>query len=254
MNSITIIIATYNAEKYLQDCIDSLIFQNDMPIELIIIDGESKDSTVDIIIKNQKYISYWTSESDKGIYDAWNKGINAAKGDWIMFIGADDLLLPDALKHYSSILDETEDVQNYDYICAYNQYVDIKGKLIKVFGEDAIWKGMKKKMSAAHVASLHNKRLFNEVGEYNTKYKICADYELLLRKGSNLNSLFIPFKIACMKVGGASFSSKAILETYEIRKEHRTVSKMANRMLLLKNYCEFYFFIFRKSLLGYKLS
>lgn len=254
MNSITIIIATYNADKYLQNCLNSIISQNDMLSELIIIDGKSNDRTVDIIKKNQKYISYWVSEPDKGIYDAWNKGIQVAKGDWIMFLGADDLLLPDALKHYSSILEEIKNIQSYDYICARNEYVDMKNNLIKVFGEDATWKEMKKKMSAAHVASLHNKRLFDQVGQYHIKYKICADYELLLRKGSKLKSIFIPSKIARMKVGGASFSSNAIMEIFEIRKQHKTVSKLTNRLLLFKNYCEFYFFIFRKSLLGFKLS
>ena len=77
---ISIIIATYNAEKTLQRCLDSIIPQLSDQVELIIIDGGSIDKTSEIVKSNSQYITYYLSEKDDGIYDAWNKGINKANG------------------------------------------------------------------------------------------------------------------------------------------------------------------------------
>jgi glycosyltransferase involved in cell wall biosynthesis len=87
---ITIIIAVYNGAKTLQQCIDSVAQQTYPNKELIIIDGGSKDGTVDLLKTNHGKIGYWVSEPDYGIYHAWNKGLAQANGDWICFLGADD--------------------------------------------------------------------------------------------------------------------------------------------------------------------
>jgi glycosyltransferase involved in cell wall biosynthesis len=90
---ISIITVTYNAEKTLDYTIQSVINQNYSNLEYIIIDGGSTDNTLEIIRRYDKHISYWKSEPDKGIFDAMNKGIDAANGDWVIFLGAGDLLL-----------------------------------------------------------------------------------------------------------------------------------------------------------------
>ena len=90
---VSIITSTYNCESTLKDTVNSILNQTYTNLEYIIIDGNSSDSTVDLIksfekdfkIKEIKYS--WVSESDRGIYDAWNKGIKMATGDWIVFIG-----------------------------------------------------------------------------------------------------------------------------------------------------------------------
>lgn len=87
---VTIITVVYNGEKYLEQTIKSVINQTYQNIEYIIIDGGSTDSTLDIIKKYEKYISYWVSEPDKGLYDAMNKGIGIAKGELIGMINSDD--------------------------------------------------------------------------------------------------------------------------------------------------------------------
>ena len=97
---ISIIIATYNAGKTLARCLQSIREEKTNEIELLVIDGGSKDNTLDIINTYQDTIDYSCSEPDKGIYDAWNKGISHAKGDWMMFIGADDYLVGNALSDY----------------------------------------------------------------------------------------------------------------------------------------------------------
>lgn len=92
---VTIIIATYNAAPTLECCLQSIQHQNFNSWELIIIDGKSTDNTVDIIKKYRESIFYWDSETDKGIYDAWNKALTKATGEYICFLGADDYFYDD---------------------------------------------------------------------------------------------------------------------------------------------------------------
>ena len=243
---ISIITATYNAGKYLEKCLNSIIPQLNNEVELIIIDGGSKDNTVEIIKRYQKHISYFVSEPDKGIYDAWNKGIKASNNEWIMFIGADDELLPDAISKYLNLL-RSKDLSSFDYISAQNEYVNEDEKLIKLLGNGADWKLMRRGNSAAHVASLHSKKnLFEKVGYYNLDFKICADYEILLRKKDSLKSYFLKERIAKMKVGGMSFSVKAIKESYEIRKLHKTITPLFNNVLFFRDYFAYKLFKLRK--------
>lgn len=252
---ISIIIATYNASTTLKRCLDSIVPQLTPETELILVDGNSKDNTNEIIASFGDKVSVHISEPDNGIYDAWNKGIKVAKGDWISFIGADDLLLPGAIKAFIDVINQTLNIETYDYICAQNEYVDKEGKVLKIMGEAPKWKKFRKIMVAAHVASLHNrKNLFETIGHYDyKKYKICADYELLMRKKDKLKYIFFEKHIARMEVGGMSFSTKAIIEAFRIRKQHRSVNSMTNLFFLFRDWLVFRLFIIRKSLNGGKL-
>ena len=87
---ISVITVVYNGEKYLEETIQSIINQTYDNVEYIIIDGGSTDGTVDIIKKYEDRIDYWVSEKDKGISDAFNKGVKVAKGDYINFQGDGD--------------------------------------------------------------------------------------------------------------------------------------------------------------------
>ena len=155
---ISIIIATYNASKTLKTCLDSIVPQLCSGTELIIVDGGSKDNTNDIIKSYGDKVSVHISEPDKGIYDAWNKGVALSHGEWVMFIGADDILLPNAVETYLNVIKNTANIDSYDYICAHNEYVDFEGKLLKIMGNEPRWSNMRRGMAAAHVASLHNKK------------------------------------------------------------------------------------------------
>lgn len=219
---ISIIIATFNASDIILGCLDSIENEINSDCELIIIDGNSTDNTLDLLNKKKELIDVLISEPDKGIYDAWNKGIKKSKGRWIMFLGADDLLLGNSLLTYLEFLRERNS-SNYDYVCAKNEYINLDGKFIKDIGKEPKWKAMKYYMPAAHVASLHNKKLFNEIGLFNLEYKICADYELLSRKKNKLNYKFIDHKIAQMQTGGMSFSFRALIEQFHIRKRHLNI-------------------------------
>lgn len=229
---ISIIIATYNAEKTLERCLSSISKQKTKDIELLIIDGSSTDDTINIIHSYKSIIDFYLSEPDKGIYDAWNKGIKKATGEWIMFIGADDMLLPDALYTYIKFLKENN-VQFIDYISAQNEYINSKEKYLGTIGEAFDWNIFRKHMNVVHVASLHHNILFKSVGEFNLNYKICADYELLMRKKNNLKALFCQHKIARIYSGGMSISFKAIYETFLIKKRYNSINIISNLYIFL---------------------
>jgi len=249
--NISIVIATFNAAKTLKKCLDSIIPQLTDEIELILVDGGSKDSTNEIIDSYGDKIAVHVSEPDKGIYDAWNKGVKLAHGQWVAFVGADDVLLPSALNKYLDAIRNTLDIENYDYICAYNEYADEKGNVLNILGGAPEWPIYRKRMNAAHVASLHNKKnLFEMLGGYDLSFKICADYELLLRKKDKLKYLFIPERIARMQIGGMSFSTRAIKETYRIRQKHRSVNALENALLFVRDWLGFKYYCVKQLLKG----
>ncbi|MET0572762.1 MAG: glycosyltransferase, partial [Pedobacter agri] len=87
---VTIIIVTFNADKTLQNCLNSIYEQKSDQLKIIVIDGGSTDHTVDILKKNNNKIFFWKSEKDAGIYDAMNKALEYLDTDWVYFLGADD--------------------------------------------------------------------------------------------------------------------------------------------------------------------
>lgn len=232
MKEISIIIATYDAGKVLQRCLDSIRPQKTEEIELLFIDGGSKDNTMDIVNSNKDIVDYVVSELDKGIYDAWNKGIKIANGRWIMFVGADDVLLPDILPDYVAYSKTIDD--SYDLITAKAEFVDLSGKLIKVIGEPFRWERYKRNMNISHGSTLHNRKMFEEVGLYSLYYKICADYEMFMRKGKDIRPAYYNHVILRFTIGGASFSAACQKETFEIRRQYHTVSTLVNCLLYMK--------------------
>lgn len=164
MKLLSIIIATYNAGNTLDACLTSITKQKSSEIELLIIDGGSSDKTLDIIHSYGDKIDVLISEPDKGIYDAWNKGISHATGAWIMFIGADDILVENSLSPYIQYVKQIS-TQNYDLITACAYFVDLKGKLIKKVGEPFSWEREKRNMNISHGSTLHNRNLFQKIGK-----------------------------------------------------------------------------------------
>jgi glycosyltransferase involved in cell wall biosynthesis len=212
---ISIIVAAFNVDKTLQQCIDSIVNQAYKNKELIIIDGGSADGTVNLLKANQGKIFYWSSEPDNGIYDAWNKGLKHATGDWVAFLGADDVYLPGALQAYANYLLENQD-KEFDYVSSRVNLVN-GDKLIRIIGWSWSWNCFKRYMNVAHVGSLHNKSLYEKYGTYNTAYKICADYELLLRPKEKLMAGFVNTPTVNMSIGGTSDSALALREAMLVK-------------------------------------
>lgn len=210
---ISVITAVYNGGEFIEESIKSIIRQKKDNIEYIIIDGDSKDNTVEIIKGYIDHIDYFISEPDKGIYDAWNKGVKQANGDWIMFVGCDDFLVDNALDVYSNFIKTVD--SDTEYISARRQMVDKDGRKIRLIGWKWEWPLFLKYMTVAHSASLHSKKLFEKYGLFDTNYRIVGDYELLLRPRGALKAEFFDFVSIVMREGGASDSGAAIKEQYK---------------------------------------
>jgi glycosyltransferase len=140
---VTLITATYNSEKYLEECIKSVINQRYPDIEHIIIDGKSKDGTLAIIKKYESHIARWVSETDRGMYDAINKGMEMATGDIIGILNSDDML--DSENVIGWIVHAFEE-QKVDSIYGDLEYVD-PVDTTKIY---RIWKGKPYKRSLFH--------------------------------------------------------------------------------------------------------
>ena len=178
---VSIITPTYNSQKYLEDCIQSVIKQGYKNIEHIIIDGKSQDDTISIIKKYERHIAQWVSETDRGMYDAINKGIKMATGDIIGILNSDDMLgSEDVITEIVNAF-ETKKVGavygDLNFVVAENTE--------KVF---RIWKGKPYKRSRfkfgwmpAHPTFYIKRSLVEEFGGYESHYFSAADYEFMAR-------------------------------------------------------------------------
>ena len=179
---ISIITATLNSAGNLECLIKSVIPHISSKIEFIIIDGKSTDATLDIIKKYSNFLYHWESSLDQGIYDAFNKGIKIARGEFVCFVGSDDILLDNYSKVYLSAIDKNNN----------NNFFSSKAILKnKIIGKNFHWTQLKKGMKAIHPGSLHRKNLFDFCKFFNTSYKIASDYDFLVKCGPLLKNFFI---------------------------------------------------------------
>ena len=218
---ITIIIAVFNGAKTLQQCIDSVAQQSYPNKQLIIIDGGSTDGTIELLQANDQSISYWVSEPDKGIYNAWNKGLLKAEGEWICFLGADDYFWDDqVLANMSKFLVKLP----VNIRVAYSQIMLLSenGQELYLSGEP--WQKVKQRfkelMSIPHPGTMHRRDLFEQHGYFDESFRIAGDYELLLRDLKTADAEFIPDLVTVgMLQGGISSNPKnTLLQLHEVRR------------------------------------
>ncbi|TLX70935.1 glycosyltransferase [Labilibacter sediminis] len=181
---VSIITVVYNGQSTLEATIKSVAQQGYSNIEYIIVDGNSTDSTVDIIKANSLVVTTWISEPDKGIYDAMNKGIDLATGDYLWFMNSgDEIAHPNVLENIFK--------QNANADIYYGETVMIDEKGIEIGNrrlstpEHLSWKSFKKGMLVSHQSFIVKKSL---VSHYNLKYNFSADFEwcLLAMKKAHL--------------------------------------------------------------------
>ncbi len=203
---ITIIIAVRNGERTLQRSIDSVSGQTYSSKELIVFDAASTDSTVKILQANNDKVTYWRSEPDQGIFQAWNKALDYARGNWVCFLGADDVFAStDVLAQMVPHL-----------VVAYPSFRVVYGKvnLVKSTGEvldtiGAPWRVARKAFlqgfNIPHTGAMHHHSIFEDHGRFDESFYIAADYELLLRELITNDALFIEDLVAVnMERGGMS--------------------------------------------------
>lgn len=221
---ISVIVAVFNGAATLQQCIDSVAQQTYPNKELIIIDGGSKDGTVDLLKANREQISYWVSEPDSGIYNAWNKGLSQAKGEWICFLGADDYFLDaQVLERMAAQLVMIPS----DIRVAYGQIMLLNNNGEKLYSIGEPWKKVKERfkqvMCVPHPGLMHRRSLFEQHGNFDESYLIAGDYELLLRELKTKDAFYIPnlISVAMMQGGISSNPANGVLAMLEIRRAQR---------------------------------
>ncbi len=198
---VTVVTVTYNAEKFLEETIKSVVEQDYPNIEYIIIDGGSSDGTVEIIKKYESYLTYWISEPDRGIYDAMNKGIDAATGDWINFMNAGDSFCE---QHMISKVMESLEVDT-DLISGDIYFIDGERKTYaKSVGLEHIYDGM----FCYHQTIFTKSHILKEL-YFDTKFCIAADYDFVLKCfNMGYKFHFIDMPIANFLEGGISETQK----------------------------------------------
>lgn len=200
---VSVITAVYNGQQHLRQCIQSVKEQTYPHVEHIIVDGGSNDGTVEILKEQDDAIDLWVSEPDKGIYDAWNKGVALASGEWIAFLGCDDVYLPNSIEEYISYI-ASEGGAEFDFVSSKVALTNQSLKTIRVVGQPWQWPRFQRFMNVAHVGSLHNRRIFTQYGLFDTRFRIVADYELLLRPRGSLRAGYLDLVTVKMRVGGIS--------------------------------------------------
>ena len=217
---ISIVIAVFNGVKTLQQCIDSVVRQSYAYKELIIIDGGSKDGTVDLLKSNSSHISYWISEPDHGIYHAWNKGLSHVKGDWVCFLGVDDYFWNDQVLERMSIALQNVST-NVRLAYAQIMLISSDGECLFPVGEpwEKIRDRFKQGLCLPHPGLMHRRILFEQNGYFEESFRISGDYELMLRELKSAEAVFIPdiITVAMRVCGISSNPANSLLSLKEVR-------------------------------------
>lgn len=177
----SIITVTYNAGKVLEDTIQSVITQTYKNVEYIIVDGKSTDGTMDIVNRYREHIHTIVSEPDKGLYDAMNKGIDLATGDYLCFLNAgDELHEDDTLQLITHSLSGEKELP--DVIYGETAIVDEEGHFLRMrrlsTPEHLTWKSFQHGMLVCHQAFMPRRDL---AVKYNLKYRFSADFDWCIR-------------------------------------------------------------------------
>jgi hypothetical protein len=190
---ITLVTVVFNGEKFLEETILSVINQTYDNIEYIIIDGGSTDGTIDIIKKYEHAIDYWVSEKDKGIYDAMNKGIDLATGEWINFMNAGDKLLD---LNQAKVFSKSNKLRAYCFPVL-NAHSD---------GSKVLFKGH---LTNPHQGIFYMLLIFKKIGKYEP-YKLISDRLYFDEmKSNNIELIYSSMAIAEFDMSGVSSSSAA---------------------------------------------
>ena len=227
---ISIIISVMNGSAFLEKTISSILNQEYPNLELVIIDGGSTDGSINIIKSFTSHKVKWISEPDKGISNAFNKGVNLANGDYINFQGDSDGFVNE---NSISKLFSNLNLSDKPIICGNIQRIDLEGKvlyktkIIKKFDK----KSLLFKMSLPHQGLFVPKEFFHKHGGFDENNKYCMDYEILLRAYGDFPN------VICKETIIANWRADGLGEgkTIEILKEYNRIkikNRVSNRITL----------------------
>lgn len=220
---ISVITVAYNEETTIEKTILSVVTQNYSPIEYIIIDGGSTDGTVDIIRKYESHITYWISEKDEGIYDAMNKGLKYASGEWSIFMNSGDWFYDE------TVIEKVFSDKYSSAIGIIYGAVEFRFANEEVIQQPYSLPHILKGMAFSHQSAFVRTSLLKQ-SPYNLHFRIVADYEFFLREYRlGVGFQYVPEVIASFdKLTGISASpsyknyKKHLKELIELEKIYNT--------------------------------
>lgn len=229
----SIVTVCFNSEGTIERTIQSVLNQRFKDYEYIIVDGASKDKTLDIIRKYEPLFDgkmRWISEPDQGIYDAMNKGIKAAEGEIVGIVNSDDYYEPDALFHIEQAY------KGYDYSIIYGLLRTVsEGKEVMVYLKNHEF--LERDM-IAHPACFVTRKVYEKYGMYSLKYPYSADYEFMLRMKKEREVQFTETYqiLSNFSLDGASGSVRAYRDTLRLQREYRLIGSREYWMKMLKSW------------------
>ena len=237
----SIIISVLNGDKHIYNTIQSILNQNYQNKELIVIDGGSKDGTIDILRKYSNKIK-WISEPDKGISDAFNKGIKLATGDYINFQGDGDGFIHD------NVLTEIFDnrvLKKHPIICGNIERIDLNGNILFTtrLKENFRKTSLLYKMSLPHQGLFLPKSFFDKFGLFDLTIKYAMDYELLLRAYNSFPEVVtINSSVAFWRADGLGQGKTLdILREYlRIKKKNKVLNPLILSLIYVFDLAKFY--------------
>ncbi len=226
---VSIITVCYNSEKTIERTIRSVLDQTYNNIEYVIIDGASKDHTMDIVKKYEPEFNgrmRYVSEPDGGIYYAMNKGIDMSSGELIGIINSDDWYEKDAVRIMCSRYDDVRSMHD-DLVVLYGRLrsVDEDGKEVSI--DMGSHKTLREDM-IAHPTCFVSKKVYYTHRSFDTQYISAADYDLMLRLYESGDVFFEPVEelIANFTLGGMCAGSRAYYDLLKVRKNHHLISSL----------------------------
>jgi glycosyltransferase involved in cell wall biosynthesis len=240
--SITIVTSTFNCRDALRETAASIRDQSAPGLQWIIADGGSTDGTVSVIEENADIIGNWHSEKDRGIYDAWNKAAAHIRGDWVIFLGAGDLLMT-----AHSLLQATHALAAVPEgtLLAYGgvALVDAKGHLVQYEREVdfSCWR-QGRPVLPCHQGVFQHRSLFDSPQPFDSSLDICADAKLMLQAVMKAPPIYLGFDVAKMVVGGVSTSTRGWIlmarENRRICKDLDLRSPLLHRVGMIRLYAK----------------
>jgi glycosyltransferase involved in cell wall biosynthesis len=207
---ISIITPSFNQAQFIEDTILSVLNQNYPNLEYIIIDGGSKDHSIDIIKKYEDKLHYWISEKDNGQADAVNKGLKIATGEIIGWLNSDDTYLPNALLKIAETFNK---YPNYEVIFGNQVLTDPSGKYLRVKHELPYnFHRLIYHMFQSQPATFFKRNIIQKIGLLNTALFYTLDYEYFLRIGKKCRVKHIASLLATYRLHSSSKSSTYLSE------------------------------------------
>ena len=222
---VSVITVCYNSSKTILDTIKSINQQTYPDIEHIFVDGQSNDSTLEIINENSNRNPIIISESDEGLYYAMNKGVKLATGDIIGILNSDDFFKDNFV--LQKIVNQFE-ITKSDMVYGNIDYLNSENKIVRYWKSSVFKKkSFSKGWHPPHPSLFIKKKIYDKYGVFNTDLRICSDFELMLRffEVNNISSSYLDLTTTTMLVGGVSNTLAGILRG---RKEINIAFKLNN--------------------------